>query len=429
MKIIICNHLTSQKNIPMISLEQHTHLWDSIPVDQREIFLLLSIPISFNKELGNQLLAEFSDEPPSTLEKILAHELVTFHAQEQNWYFDADFRAFLLSKSEECDLHALVVPIHTFLIDHYQQNDEKLARGKSRYLHLYHQLQLDLRTGLRDIFTEYQDDEGSVREEKLGDLVQLFEIAPIQVNAEPEYRLLKIRLLLLQEDSDRKILSSFLKELKGVARDLSDSAYDSELLTKEAHHLILAVLTHLPDSKANQKLKNKIQKKLERDETAFPPSAEEDHPVSGKKTNYRLFAQTQRAIANIVSLHRKLEHEKAWEEATTYLVTINGGQKSHLCKSYCNIATLINGIPGVLDFQLQYFDLAAQNNKFDIIPLTGKAKLLARTGQLKKAEKNFDKAYRLDPDNPVTLTGKAKLLSRTGRSDSAEKSATDSRKL
>ncbi|MCI5124745.1 MAG: hypothetical protein D3925_09775, partial [Candidatus Electrothrix sp. AR5] len=103
----------------------------------------------------------------------------------------------------------------------------------------------------------------------------------------------------------------------------------------------------------------------------------------------------QQLIAKIVSLHRKGVHEKAWEEATSYLVTLLELNKPTLCNSYCQIAYAISSVPDSMKWQMQYFDLAMKSNRFDPIPLIGKAELLARMGRPDEAEQFFDKAFQI----------------------------------
>ena len=69
--------------------------------EEYAVFVLLSIPLDFDKDLGEKLLAEFINEPPSALEKVLAHDQVVFCDEENSWHFDNDFRVFLLNKIEE----------------------------------------------------------------------------------------------------------------------------------------------------------------------------------------------------------------------------------------------------------------------------------------------------------------------------------------
>ncbi|MBU1241407.1 tetratricopeptide repeat protein, partial [Myxococcota bacterium] len=400
----------------MRTSDQSSIVWNTIPQEEKKAFVLLAVPLWFNENLGKKLLESFSAGPPSLLEQVIRHDHVVFPCEDRGWYLAEESRGFL---AEKCGEFGLCLPsVHNLLIEHFQAAKEKggrLCRKEYGYLCLYHQIQADVPGGLRAIFTDYLATPEQDRPLRLPALVRVCETTPCKVGSEPEYRVLKIMQMLLQDSCHQADLERFRDELKIVAR-----ANDDAVLVREANRLLIAVLDRMPRSKSNMRLRKKVEKRLERDRVDSCLQGEPEQPVSNKDSSAFFAKHVSTIVARIVNLHRQGRHEEAWDEATGYLVNVQGSQKPYLCKSYCNIASSICDVPDSVEWQLQYFDLAAKANRFDTVVLNGKAMLLSRLGRAAEAEELFDKAYVIAPHDVVSLNSKAELLSRLGRVVEAE---------
>ncbi len=395
----------------MTSFDLNSLIWSTIPEEEKKAFILLSVPIWFDEELGKKLLTAFSVGPTFLVARVTRYHHIVYRYEEESWHIADGLRTFLLEKTEEFNLE--LPSVHVLLIEHYRAAVQTATRFRKQeyiYLRLYHQVQTDVRAGLRAVFREYLTLEEQDRLLRLPSLVRLCETIPVKVDTETEYRLLKIRNRLLHTPCGKVELEEFRDELKGIAHDAEEA-----VLAEEADRLLLPVLEQLPASKPNRKLRKKTEKRLDQKNAAFCLLEKPEQEAGNTGTSAFFAEHVQKIVAQIVHMHRQGLHQEAWEQATGYLVSVQENQKSYLCKSYCKIASSITEISDSVEWQIQYFDLATKANQFDPVALNGKAELLARLGRTDEALQLFDKAHQIQPNNVVALNGKANLLTKIGR--------------
>ena len=195
--------------------------WNSVSEKDQNAYALLSIPVWFDRDVAFRLFDNFHKPANKCFYKITRNFLFVFKYENRGWYFDQNFRQYLLEKAQIV-FQENINAINNFLYTYYLKKSEcesLIEKREFRYLYFYHQLMIEPGKGMVLILKELVNNDNQNLFPCLRSLIHICEMPPKLRGEQPVYLYLKLYFAFLESEEEAK---EDIKLLKKVSSKLDD---------------------------------------------------------------------------------------------------------------------------------------------------------------------------------------------------------------